>query len=110
MRCVVTGGRLWGGSLCFLPPLGFFVSFWAKPKRKVKNVLRYGEVLMRVKAIYSNGFSQFDGKLVYASAGLINPVVTIIAGRNSSASSKPRTDNTFSFYALALAFAPYQRI
>jgi hypothetical protein len=49
--------------LCVSPALGFFVSFWAKPKRKVKNVLRYGEVLMAVKAKYSNGFSRFDGKL-----------------------------------------------
>jgi hypothetical protein len=49
--------------LCVSPALGFFVSFWAKPKRKVKNILRYGRVVVAVKAIYSNGFSKFDGKL-----------------------------------------------
>jgi hypothetical protein len=52
MRRDVTGGRLWGGSPCFLPPLGFLLLL-GQAKRRVKNVLRYEEALMAVKAIYT---------------------------------------------------------
>jgi hypothetical protein len=66
MRCEVTGGRVssrravrFASRTCGI--LGFLFLFGPSPKlrtkRKVKNVLRYGEVLAALKATPSKAFS-----------------------------------------------------
>jgi len=58
LRCEVTGGWLWGGSLCFLPPLDFslLLSLHQGKESKVKHILRADWPAL-FKAMYNKAFN-----------------------------------------------------